>query len=157
MMAAGADIRGRHHFQHRGTSKPAYELKLVGTMNTLRVAKALWILICAGTLGGCERVRVGPWALARMAHSILMEPRASPDIQDKDTAARAGPEIVTARVGPAPNFLPLTISLHDEVVSEGSSRLLRPTIVGSSRAGTIPIAICCWLRQQGLYGRSRYV
>jgi len=69
---------------------------------------------------------MGPWALARMARSILMEPRASPDIRDKDTAARAGPEIVAARVGPAPNFLPLTISLRDEVISEGSSRLLRP-------------------------------
>lgn len=28
-------------------------MKLVGTMKTLRAAKALWILICAGTLGGC--------------------------------------------------------------------------------------------------------
>jgi hypothetical protein len=66
------------------------------------------------------------WALARMARSILMEPRASQDIRDKDTAARAGPEIVAERVGQAPNFLPLTISLRDEVISEGSSRLLRP-------------------------------
>jgi hypothetical protein len=59
-----------------------------------------------------------------MARSILMGPRASPDIRDKDTAARAGPEIVAARVGPAPNFLLLMISLRDEVVSEGSSRRL---------------------------------
>jgi hypothetical protein len=99
---------------------------------------------------------MGPWALARMARSILMEPRALPDIQDKDTAARAGPEIIAARVGPAPNCLPRTISLRDEVVSERSSRL-QTSIVRSSRAGTIPIAICYWLRQQGLYGRSRYV
>jgi hypothetical protein len=70
---------------------------------------------------------VGPWALVRMARSILMELRGLPDIQDKDTAARAGPEIVAAKVGPAPNFLPLTISLRDEVVSEGSSRLLVST------------------------------
>ena len=70
---------------------------------------------------------MGPWALAPMARSILMEPRASPDIQDKDTAARVGPEIVAAKVGRAPNFLPLTISLRDEVVSQGSSRLLVST------------------------------
>jgi hypothetical protein len=57
-----------------------------------------------------------PWALARMARFIRMEPRRLPDIQDKDTAARAGPEIAAERVGPARNFLPLTISLRDEVV-----------------------------------------
>jgi hypothetical protein len=62
---------------------------------------------------------MGPWALARMARSILMEPRALPDTQGKDTAARAGPEIVAERVGPAPNFLPLTISLRDEVIRRG--------------------------------------
>jgi hypothetical protein len=69
---------------------------------------------------------VGPWALARMARSILMEPRALPGIQDTDTAARAGPEIVAERVGPALNFLPLAISLRDEVVSEVATRRLRP-------------------------------
>jgi hypothetical protein len=69
---------------------------------------------------------MGPWALARMARSILMEPQASPDTRDKDTAARAGPVIVAARVGPARSFLPLTISPRDEVISEVSSRLLRP-------------------------------
>ena len=36
-----------------------------------------------------ERVRMDPWALARMARFILMEPRASLDTRDKDTAARA--------------------------------------------------------------------
>lgn len=51
MMAAVANIRGRRRF--RSTSKPACEMKLAGTMNTLRVAKALWILICAGALVGC--------------------------------------------------------------------------------------------------------
>jgi hypothetical protein len=65
---------------------------------------------------------MGPWALAGMARSILMEPRALPDIQDKETAARAGREIVRERVGPAPNVLPLTTSSRDEVVT----RLRRP-------------------------------
>jgi hypothetical protein len=69
-----------------------------------------------------------PWALARMARFILMEPRASLDTRDKDTAARAGPEIVAARAAPAPNFLPRTISLRDEVVSAGSTRLFDPSL-----------------------------
>ena len=46
---------------------------------------------------------MGPEALARMARSILTEPRGLPEIRDKDTAARAGPEIAAERVGPAPN------------------------------------------------------
>ncbi len=100
---------------------------------------------------------MGPWALARMARSILMEPRASPDIQDKDTAARAGPEIVAERVGPALNFLPLTISLRDEVVSEGSSRLLILRKLDLVLPVTISISTLLLASTVGLYGRSRYV
>jgi hypothetical protein len=98
---------------------------------------------------------MGPWALARMARFILTEPRASPDTRDKGTAARAGPEIVAVRAAPAPNSLPLTISLRDEVAFAGSARLFR-SLFESNRADTIPIAVCYRLRQQGLYGRSRY-
>jgi hypothetical protein len=60
-----------------------------------------------------------------MARSTLIERQALPDIQDKETGARAGPEIVRERGAPAPNVLRLTISLRDEVVPEGSMRLLR--------------------------------
>ena len=40
-------------FARRDTAKPAHEMKLVGTMKTLRIAAALWVSICAGTLIGC--------------------------------------------------------------------------------------------------------
>jgi hypothetical protein len=82
---------------------------------------------------------MGPWASAGMARSILMEPRALPHIQDKETAARAGREIVTERVGPAPNVLPLTTSSRDEVVSEGSARALRD----SSRSNPNAFNLTC--------------
>jgi hypothetical protein len=52
---------------------------------------------------------MGRWALARMARSILMEPRPSPDTRDKDTAVRGGPETVAARAALAQNFLPPAI------------------------------------------------
>jgi hypothetical protein len=81
-----------------------------------------------------------------------MEPRALPDIQDKDTAARAGPEIIAERVGRALNFLPLTISLRDEVVSEGSSRLVVLHKLDLGLPVLFPFQRCLWHRQQGFTG-----
>jgi predicted small secreted protein len=34
-------------------------MKFGGTMKTLRVATALWVLICAGTLSGCSNGSMG--------------------------------------------------------------------------------------------------
>jgi hypothetical protein len=59
---------------------------------------------------------MGPWGLARMGPSILMEPQPLPDTRDKDMVARAGPVIAAERVGRAPNLLLLTISRRDEVI-----------------------------------------
>ena len=89
---------------------------------------------------------MAPWASARMARSILMEPRALPDTQGKDTAARAGPEIVAERVGPALSFLPLAISLHDEAAAEGSLRLLRRRKPDLALPLRFPPQHCCWLQ-----------
>jgi hypothetical protein len=62
-----------------------------------------------------------------MVRSILIERRGLPTTRDKETGARAGPEIVRERAALAPNVLRLTISLRDEVVSGGSSKLLVST------------------------------
>jgi hypothetical protein len=60
------------------------------------------------------RVRMGLYEWARMVRFIPTELGALPDILDKGTADRVGPEMTAERAGLALNVLPLTTSSHVE-------------------------------------------